>query len=70
MWENQSGRFTTSKKVNIDFLWLELSVTKIGMCKLHVDESSNGIYDMILSRDLLTALGLDIKFSKNVNIGG
>ena len=44
-------------------------MTKIGMCKLHVDESSNGIYDMILSRDLLAALGLNLNFSDNVIIG-
>ena len=34
-----------------------------------MDESTNGIYDMILGRDLLTALVLDLKFSKNVIIG-
>ena len=32
----------------------------------HVDESSNGGYDMILGRDLLTELGLNLKFSECV----
>ena len=32
-------------------------------------ESTNNIYDMILGRDLLIALVLDIKFSENVMIG-
>ena len=38
--------------------------------KCHVDESTNSIYDMILGRDLLTALGLDLKFFENFIIGG
>ena len=35
-----------------------------------MDESTNGRYDMILGRDLITALGLDFKFSDNIIIGG
>ena len=35
-----------------------------------MDESNNGRYDIILCRDLPNALGLDIKFSDNVIIGG
>ena len=42
--------------------------TKLVMWKFHVKESTNGKYDMILSRDLLTALGLDLKFSWNIII--
>ena len=38
--------------------------------KYHVDESTNSKYDMILVRDLLTVLGLDLKFSDNVIIFG
>ena len=38
--------------------------------KCHVDESTTGRYNMILGRDLLTALGLDLKFSGNVICGG
>ena len=38
--------------------------------KCHEDESSTGRYDMILGRDLLTALVLDLKFYKNVIYGG
>ena len=40
------------------------------MWKFHTDESINSGYDMILVRDLLTELGLDIKFSDNVIVGG
>ena len=69
MWETQSGKFTTSNKVNVDFLLLEFSAAKIVTCKCHINESTNGRYNMILGRGLLTALVLDIKFSDNVIIG-
>ena len=69
MWEMQVGNFMTSKKVNIDFFLPEFSATKILMWKCHVDESTNSGYDMILGRDLLTSLGLYVKFSDNVIIG-
>ena len=39
-------------------------------CKYHVDESTNSKYDMILGRDLLTALGLDLKVYDNTIIFG
>ena len=38
--------------------------------KYHVDKQITIRYDMILGRDLLTALGLDLKFSENISIGG
>ena len=39
------------------------------MWKFRVDESTNGRYEMVLGRDLLTALGLDLRFSNNAIIG-
>ena len=36
---------------------------KLVTWKCHVDDSDKGIYDIILDIDLLTALGLDLKFS-------
>ena len=68
MWETQVGNFMTSKKVNIDFFLPEFSATKIVTCECNVDESTNSRYDMILGRDLITALGLDFKFSDNIII--
>ena len=56
--------------MNVDFCLPEFSATKIVMWKFHVDESTNGRYDMILGRDLLTALVIDLKSSDNVIIGG
>ena len=35
----------------------------------HVDDSAKGRYNMILGRNLLTTLGLDIKFSDRVIVG-
>ena len=40
------------------------------MWKFHVDKSTHGRYGMILGRDLLNALGLNLKFSLNVITGG
>ena len=68
--ETQSGKFTNSKKVNLYLCLPEFSGTKIVTWKCHVDEYTNGRYDMILGRDLLTALGIDLNFSKNVISGG
>ena len=34
-----------------------------------MDESTNGRYDIILGRDPLTPLGMDLNFSVNVIIG-
>ena len=68
MWETQSGKLMTSRKVNIDFCLPNFSVTKIVTWKCHVEKSTNGRYDMILGRDLITTLGLDIIFSEGVII--
>ena len=70
MWENKSGNFMTLKKMNVDFCLLEFSATKIVTWKCHLDEPTNGRYGMILGRDLLTALGMDLKFSDTSIICG
>ena len=70
MWETQSRKFTTSKKGNVYFSLLDFSETNIVACKCPVEKSKNGRYDMILGRDLITALLLDFKFFENVIIGG
>ena len=70
MWENQSGKFMTLKNVNVDFCLTEFSGKQIVTWKFYVDKSTNGRYDMILGRDLLTALGMSIKFSDKILIDG
>ena len=69
MWENQSGKFMTLKNVNVDFCLTEFSGKQIVTWKFYVDKSTNGRYDMILGRDLLTSLGIDLNFTHNVIIG-
>ena len=58
----QAGSITTNIKLRIDFTWTELSAAEILMWNFHVDDSSKGRYEMILGRDLLTALGLNLKW--------
>ena len=60
------GKITTHSKVRVDFSLPELSEKKIVTWNCHVDDSTKGIYDMILGRDLLTELGLNVKLSNHV----
>ena len=53
-WHTQVGKITTHSKVRVDFSLPELSEKKIVTWNCHVDDSTKGIYDMILGRDLLT----------------
>ena len=69
-WQAQAGTFTTDQKHKLNFFLQEFSATKIVTWECHVRESTNSRYDMILGRDLLTALGMDMKFSDNIIIGG
>ena len=62
--ETESGNFTASKKVNVDSCLQEFNSNKIVSWKHPVDDKTSSRHDMILSRDLLTALGLDLKFSE------
>ena len=54
----------------VDFCLMQFSVTKIVTRKCQVDDSIESRYYMILGRDLLIALGLDLNFSKHTIIGG
>ena len=56
----QSGIIINNLKLKIDFTLPEHSVTEIVTWNCHVDDSSKGRYDMVLGRDLLTYLGLNI----------
>ena len=59
----QAGNITTNIKVEVDFILPELGTTNVVTCKCHVDESTKGIYDVILERYILTELGLNFKLS-------
>ena len=56
--------------MNVAFCLQECSSTKIVTWKFNVDKSIQGRYNMILCRYLLTTLGMYLKFSDNVIIGG
>ena len=60
----------TSNKVNIEFFLPEYTAIETVTWKCHVVDSTKCIYDMIVGRDLLTALGLDLKFSDSIIVGG
>ena len=57
------GNLTTNPKVKIDFTLPKFSATEIVTWDFHVDDSAKGRYDIILGRDILKALGLNLKFS-------
>ena len=56
--------------MNIDFFLTDFIAKKIVAWKCRGDKSTNGRYGKILGRGLLTILGLDLKFPKDVIIGG
>ena len=43
-----------------------LSAVNFVTWKCHMDDSTRGMYDMILGRDIWTELGLNLKFSEHV----
>ena len=65
-WHTQNGSIKINMKAKIYFTLPELSVTKIVTWIFHVNGSTWVRYDMILGRDLFTALGLNIKLSDYV----
>ena len=62
-WHMQAGNITTNIDVKVDFVLPSLSATGFLMWKFHVNDSYKGRYYMILVQDILTELGLNLKFS-------
>jgi hypothetical protein len=64
-WATKGGTFKTSRTVNCQFSLPEFHKTKEIRWTMHVDETENTLsrYDMIIGRDLMEELGIDIKFS-------
>ena len=65
-WNTQAGKITTNLKVKIYSTLPELSATKIVTWNCHVGDCAKCRYDMILSRNLLTDLSLNLKLSDHV----
>ena len=65
-WNTQAGNITTNLKVKIDFILPTNSAMNVVTWNCHMDDSAKGRYDMILGQDILTELGLNLKFSEHV----
>ena len=62
-WHTQAGNITTNHEVKVYFTLPALSVTNVMTWKCHLDDSTKGRCYMILEKDLLTELGLNLKLS-------
>jgi hypothetical protein len=62
VWTTPGGNLNTDRMVKTTFTMPELHDNRVIEWDLHVTKSC-GVYDMIIGRDLLAFLGIDIRFS-------
>ena len=62
----QADSITTNLKFKIYFTLPELRATETVTWDCHVDDSAKVRYETVLSRDILTSLGMNLKFSDHV----
>ena len=48
----EAGNINTNLKVEVDYILPELSATYVVRWRFHVDDSAEGMYDIILERDI------------------
>ena len=67
-WKTKAGTFETNRKVECQFTLPEFHEGKEISWKMFVDETDQQLnnYDMIIGRDLLHELGIDLLFSEGV----
>ena len=65
-WHTQDRNITTNLKVKVYFALPALIAINVMTWKCHVDDSGKGRYNIILGRDILTELVLNIKLSEHV----
>ena len=65
-WHIQAYNTTTNLKGKVRFTLPALIATNAVTWKCHVDDSAKGRYYMILGRDILTELGLNLNFYEHV----
>ena len=63
-WKTAAGQFVTTGTTKAQLRLTEFSPTAIIHTKLHTHEGKLGNYDLIIGRDLLEELGIDIKYSE------
>ena len=61
----QTGNITTNQKVKVNFTLHAFSATKTMMWNCHMYDSAKMKYNIILGKDLLTSLGLNLKLSEH-----
>jgi hypothetical protein len=68
-WKTKAGTFSTTKKCKCKFMLPEFHQHRVIEWEMYVDESSSSLlstYDMIVGRDLMESIGLDLLFSENL----
>ena len=65
-WNTAAGIFETNKIAKIHFTLPKFFESKIIEWQAHLFPKGNNNYEMIIGRDLLTTLGIDISFSQQV----
>ena len=66
VWTTAAGEFETQGRIKLEFKLPKLSPTAKVQWDMHVHQENLNPYNMILGRDILTELGIDILFSKQV----
>ena len=66
-WNTVAGTFSTNETAKVDFTLPELHEERLVTWKCHVTNGPMN-YNMIIGRDLLSELGIDILFSNNTVI--
>ncbi len=64
-WHTAAGTFTTAGKSEVKLQLTELSPTAILEESVHVTDQDLGQYDIIIGRNTMNRLGLDLMFSTN-----
>jgi len=68
-WKTKAGTFSTTKKCKCKIMLPEFHKHRVIEWEMYVDESSSSLsssYDMIIGRDLMESIGLDLLFSENL----
>lgn len=66
-WNTKAGTFSTTKKCKCKFMLPEFHAHRLIEWEMYVDDSTSlSTYDMIIGRDLMDSIGMDLLFSENL----